>query len=150
MGWYPTSLSDSQYDFQKGLVTSDASLKFMHEFLQSLHRKSHLIPIFLELSKAFDTGSVNILFNKQEHFGIHSIINNTWFMSYFSFRTQSVCINNEMFDSGCLTIGVPQGSNHGPLLFLIYIYEMKRCCKLFTLHNMPMTQHYKLVETFWK
>ena len=71
---------------------------------------------FLDLSKAFDTVSVNILLNKIEHIGIRGIFN-SWFKSYLSFRTQSVCINNEMSVSDCLTIGVPQGSIFGALLF---------------------------------
>ena len=109
-------LSDFQYSFQKWLDTTNALLNFLHKCHQSLHRRSHLIANFLDLSQAFDTVSVNILLNKLEHIGIRGIINSS-FKSYLSFRTQSVCINYDMSDSGCLTIGVPQGTILGPLLF---------------------------------
>ena len=80
----------------------------MHGCHQSLYRKSILIAVFLDLSKAFDTVSVNILLKKLEHIGIPDNVKD-WFRSYSTSRTQSACINNEMSDSGCLTIGVPQG-----------------------------------------
>ena len=76
-----------------------------------------------------------LLVSQKEHARAmeHPPSNATGFKSYLSFRTQSVCINNEISNSGCLTVGVPQGSILDQLLFfLIYINYMKRCCELLT------------------
>ena len=40
--------------------------------------------------------------------------------SYLSERSQQVCLNGNLSESGDPTIGVPQGSILGPLLFVLY------------------------------
>ena len=62
----------------------------------------HVIGIFLDFAKAFDTVNLNILLRKLAHCGIRG--NANWTTS---------TLNN-------LTCGVPQGSMLGPLIFLIY------------------------------
>ena len=56
-------LSDCQYGFQKGLDTTDALLKFIFEAYNSLHENLNLIAVLLDLSKAFDSVSIDILLN---------------------------------------------------------------------------------------
>ena len=92
-------------------------------------QKYNLKAIFLNLSKAFDTVCENNLLNIMEHVGICGIII-TWFRSYFSFKTQYVCINNEICDSGCLTIAVPRVSFSVNYFFLFYRNDTKLCCEL--------------------
>ena len=46
-----------------------------------------------------------------------------WFISYLSGRKQVCKINNEISNTANITCGVPQGSNLGPLLFLVYIND---------------------------
>ena len=122
-------LNDCQYGFRKGLDTTDALLKFMFEAHNSLHESSNLIAVFLDLSKAFDTVSIDILLNKLEHIGVRGSAKQ-WFRSYLTNRTQYVIINNKVSHTGSVTIGVPQGSILGPLLFLIYINDMRQACNL--------------------
>ena len=122
-------LNDCQYGFRKGLVNTDALLKFMFEAHNSLHESSNLIAVFLDLSKAFDTVSIDILLNKLEHIGVRGSAKQ-WFRSYLTNRTQYVIINNKVSHTGSVTIGVPQGSILGPLLFLIYINDMRQSCNL--------------------
>ena len=92
------------------------------------HQKS----IKKDLEKAFDTVSHDILLEKLNHYGIRGI-ENDWFRFYLSDRTQFVSINGFNSDYKTVKYGVPQGSVLRPLLFLIFINDLKTWKLLFLL-----------------
>ncbi len=82
----------------------------------------YCIGIFLDLKKAFDVCSHEILLRKLQKMGIQGTTYN-WFASYLSNRAQCVDINGMFSEFLALDISVIQGSTLGPILFLCYIND---------------------------
>ena len=81
--------------------------------------------ILIDLQKAFDSISHEILFKKLKAMGFSEVCI-TWFQSYLSERIFFISIENQLSDYGRILCGVQQGLIVGPLLFLIYVNGMSQ------------------------
>jgi hypothetical protein len=98
-------------------------LQLYNKISSAIDKNEFTIGIFLHLSKAFDTVSHDILFDKLPHYGIRGTALD-WFKSYLNNRLQYVQYNGVCSNKTPIHCWVPQGSILSPLLFLIYINDI--------------------------
>ena len=100
--------------------TETALLTITNDILLSLDRRDNVFLLLLDLSAAFDTVNHSLLLSRLKNsFGITGTVLQ-WFHSYLSGRSQFVEINDTKSSVRDLTVGVPQGSVLGPILYLLY------------------------------
>ena len=78
-----------QFGFRKDFSTNHAILTLLESIQEALDDGQFACGIFIDLEKAFNTISHDILLEKLNHYGIRRI-SNDWFRSYLSDRTQMV------------------------------------------------------------
>ena len=104
--------------------------------------------ILLDLSAAFDLVDINILVQKLKIYGLDEEFAE-WMTSYLSDRKQAVWIDHVLSDWLDVTVGVPQGSILGPLMFIIFANDLPHSltCPLDTYaDDSTMTSAQKTVE----
>ena len=116
-------LYNRQYGFRHQHSTYHTLIDFTEKISNAFESNKFLIGIFLDLSKAFDCIDHNILFDKLYFYGIRGIALDL-IKSYLTNRKQYVNIENTSSSFLDITLGVPQGSNLGPLLFLLYVNDL--------------------------
>jgi hypothetical protein len=99
---------------------------------RALNEGNYCIGVFLDLKKAFDVCSHEILLKKLRKMGIRGIAL-SWFKNYLAGRSQYVDVNGSKSDPLEIDISVIQGSTLGPILFLCYINDFFTATSLFSI-----------------
>ena len=118
-------LHSSQFGFRSNFSSYMymAVLEAYNNIISHLDKGEHTVGIFLDLSKAFDMISHDILLIKLHHYGVRGIALD-WFRDYLTNRKQFVTFNNCKSNVGTVQFGVPQGSILSPLLFIIFLNDI--------------------------
>lgn len=124
-------LNNKQFGFQMGKSTQHNLLLVTDYVSKALNEGDYCVGIFLDLKKAFDVCSHEILLKKLENIGVKGT-KLEWFKSYLSNRTQVVEIQGHVSNPLSIDMSILQGSILGPLLFLVYINDLPRASELET------------------
>ena len=134
-------LAEQQYGFRKQHSTEYAAVKLVHRVSKEMEIGKTPTNVYIDLSKAFDTLTFDILLFKLKYYGVTDTALDLM-RSYLTNRKQYVVFNSCQSDYSEIYTGVPQGSILGSLFFSIYINDLINVSNRLNFLCMQTTQLY--------
>ena len=100
--------------------TDLALIELSDKIAEAMDNKKHMMGIFIDLSKAFDTLNHSISLQKLSNYGIRGVAND-WFKNYLTSREQYVIYNNILSSRCTITTGVTTRFNiRSVIIFIVH------------------------------
>ena len=116
-------LSTKQYGFIGGRSTTVQLLSYLDKCVKTIVDAGVVDTIYLDFAKPFDTVPHRWLNGKLNAYGIKENILN-WINEFLCDRTQVVRVNGAQSVPAPVASGISQGTVLGPVLFVVYIYDI--------------------------
>lgn len=116
-------ISDNQYGFRKGKSAHESFCQLHLDICNSVVNRDCLVAVFFDISGAFNSVDIDVLFKELCGLGVPVKIVN-WVHNFLLNRKVYAKYNGKIYGPMSSSTGVCQGGILSPLLFLLYIHRL--------------------------